>query len=401
MTQFVPKPSLPPPALSVGAIGWVRQNFLSSPLNIALSFIAALTLVYLLPPLVQWAALDATWGGGDSDACKTRNESGDLVDAPGACWTFVKVRFSQLMFGLYYSGHPEQLWRPILFFALTFLLIASMLVPVGKARRRPRNAAAALLLPLIVPSLRRKLLTAGFTIFIFPFIAYALVHGEWLGLPVAETSQWGGFMLTFMLAAVGIVAALPLGILFALGRRSEMPVIRTISVVYIEFWRGTPLITILFMASVMLPLFFPAEVDFDKVARALIGITMFQSAYTAEAIRGGLQAISKGQAEAADAMGLGFWQKTGFIILPQALKISIPGIVNTFIELFKDTSLVLIIGLLDLLNMAQTASRSSEWKGYDLEAYVFAAGIYFVCCFAMSKYSQRLEAKLDTERRKN
>ena len=186
----------------------------------------------------------------------------------------------------------------------------------------------------------------------------------------------GRFLLTFVLAIVGIVAALPLGILLALGRRSELPVVRSFSILYIELWRGTPLITVLFMASVLLPLFFASGVDFDKVLRALIGITLFQSAYTAEAIRGGLQAIPKGQFEAADALGLSYWKKTIFITLPQALKISIPGIVNTFIELFKDTSLVSIIGLADLLNMSQTAALSMQWRGYDTEAYIFAAFMY-------------------------
>ena len=178
-----------------------------------------------------------------------------------------------------------------------------------------------------------------------------------------------------------------------------MPIITALSVTYIEFWRGTPLITILFMASVMLPLFFPSGVEFDKVVRAMIGITLFQSAYTAEAVRGGLQAIDKGQSEASMALGMGYWQKNVFIILPQALKISIPSIVNTFIALFKDTFLVSIIGLLDLLNMSQTASRSLDWNGYDIEGYLFAGFVFWACCYGMSSYSQKLERKLDTEGR--
>ena len=216
------------------------------------------------------------------------------------------------MFGLYYSGHPDQLWRPILMFALFALLMIPLFLPPGVPRRAPSNTGEALLIPFRMPNFRFKLLLGAFVIFVYPFIAFALVHGEWLGLEVATTDQWGGFMLTFFLAAGGIVAAFPIGILMALGRRSEMPIIRTICVSYIEFWRGTPLITVLFMASVMLPLFFPAEVDFDKVARALIGITMFQSAYTAEAIRGGLQAIERGQFEGADSLGLGYWKKNDF-----------------------------------------------------------------------------------------
>ena len=376
---FTPKPALPPPAYSVGIPGWLRKNLFSSPLNIILTLLSVYLLAMLVPSMVDWLFLDATWHGDNSDNCKIINQAGDKVDAPGACWTFINVRFEQILFGLYYSAHKDQVWRPILMFTIFF----------------------GLLLPMLIPAMPNKSYFGFALLFIFPFIAFALIHGKWLGLDIADSSEWGGFLLTFILASVGIIAALPIGILFALGRRSSLPVIRTLSILYIEFWRGTPLITILFMASVMLPLFFPSGVEFDKVARALIGITMFQSAYTAEAIRGGLQAIPRGQSEAADALGLGYWKKTLLIILPQALKISIPGIVNTFIELFKDTSLVLIIGLFDLLNMAQTASRSAEWKGYDLEAYVFSAMIFFMFCFAMSKYSQSLEQKLDRGHRKN
>ena len=372
---FVPVQPRPAPASTVGALGWIRANLLSSPFNIAMT-IAALCLLYIIaPPMLNWLIFEATIGGGSVASCKTL-VGGEVVDAPGACWTFIKVRFLQLMFGLYYSGNLDQVWRPILMFALF----------------------VALMIPLFITGFRRKLHLGAFIVFGFPFIAYALVHGEWLGLPVADTDQWGGFMLTFFLASVGIVGALPLGILFALGRRSKMPVIRSFSVFYIEMWRAAPLITVLYMASNLLPLFFPSEVDFDKVVRAMIGITLFQSAYTAEAIRGGLQALDRGQFEAADALGLGYWKKSGLIVMPQALKISIPGIVNSFIELFKDTTLVLIIGLFDLLNMAETASRSPQWKGYDLEAYIFTASVFFVCCYGMSKYSQALERKLHTGR---
>lgn len=365
-TEFVPKPDRAPPSSQTGPIAWIRENFFSSTTNAALTLVCLYLFYLVVPPFVEWALLNATISGDDKSACEAHKD--------GACWTFIKVRFVQIMFGLFYGSNPDQIWRPILAFVMLAMLIGSMFVP-------------------FVP---HKNYIGAFILVVYPFIAFALIHGEWLGLPVAETSQWGGFMLTFVLASVGIVAALPIGILLALGRRSQLPVIRTISVVYIEFWRGTPLITILFMASVMLPLFFPSEVDFDKVMRAMIGITMFQSAYTAEAIRGGLQAIPKGQYEAAEALGLGYWKKVIFIILPQALKISIPGIVNTFISLFKDTSLVSIIGLLDLLSMAETSARSLEWKGYDIEGYIFAAFIFWIFCYGMSLYSRGLEKKLDT-----
>jgi len=363
-----PLPDLPPPITSIGAIGWARQHLFSSPVNTALTVLSIYLLYITIPGLLSWAIWDANWTGSSREVCD--------LNPDGACWTFVNVRLNQILFGLYYGQHADQIWRPIAAFALLIVL----------------------LIPLAMPSFRFKAWLGASVVLVFPFVAFALIHGEWLGLPVAESSEWGGLMLTFILASTGIVAALPLGILLALGRRSQMPLVRAFSVMYIEFWRGTPLITILFMASVMLPLFFPAGVEFDKVARALIGITLFQSAYTAEAIRGGLQAIPKGQYEAADALGLGYWQKTIFIILPQALRISIPGIVNTFIELFKDTSLVSIIGLLDLLNMAQTASRSIEWKGYDLEAYFFAALLFWIFCYGISRYSQGLEKRLNTSR---
>lgn len=382
---FTPIPSRPPPVSSSGIVGWVRTNLLSSWFNIALTLATFLLLAKILPPILNWVFFDATWAGDDSAACKTEITGADgeqyIVDAPGACWTFIRVRFVQIAFGLFFSANPDEIWRPVLVFAML----------------------AAFAAPMFMQNFRHKPLLGAFLIVVFPFIAFALVHGEWLGLPVADTDQWGGFMLTFFLAAVGIVCALPIGIVMALGRQAagrgmeaNLPIVRSLCVFYIELWRAAPLITVLFMASNLLPLFFPAEVDFDKVVRAMIAITLFQSAYTAEAIRGGLQAIPKGQGEAAAALGMGFWRKTSFIVLPQALKISIPGIVNTFIELFKDTTLVGIIGLLDFLAIAQVASRSPQWKGYDSEAYVFVAFVFFICCYALSQYSQALERKLHT-----
>ena len=368
----------PPPAASTGLVGWMRARLFSSWFNGALTLFLALALIQLLPPVLQWMFWDATWAGDSSGACKTEitGEDGEtyLVDAPGACWVFIRVRFVQIMFGLYFGANLDQLWRPLLMFAVL----------------------AGLMVPLFAPAFRYKAHLGVIILLVFPVFAIALVHGQWLGLPVAHTHEWGGFLLTFFLAAGGIVVALPIGIVMALGRRSELPIIRSLCIFYIELWRAAPLITILFMASNLLPLFFPSGVDFDKVVRALIAITMFQSAYTAEAIRGGLSAIPKGQGEAASALGMGYWKNTGFIVLPQALKISIPGIVNTFIELFKDTTLVGIIGLHDFLGITQVASRSPEWKGYDLEGYVYVALLFFMFCSAMSRYSQALERKLDT-----
>ncbi len=367
--QHIKSPDRPPPISQIGAIAWVRQNLFSNYTNTFLTLLGLYVLYQVIPPFIQWAVFDANISGTDRSICDANRE--------GACWTFVKVRFNQFLFGLYYSAHPEQIWRPVLAFIMFGGLIALLLTP-------------------FVP---KKLYIGLFTLFVFPFIAFALIHGAWLGLPVADSDQWGGLMLTLMLAFAGIAAAFPIGILLALGRQSNLPIIRYVSILYIELWRAAPLITILFMASVMLPLFFPAGVDFDKVVRAMIGIALFQSAYTAEAIRGGLQAIPKGQYEAADSLGLGYWQKTSLIILPQALKISIPGIVNTFITLFKDTSLVSIIALLELTGIAKFAANSAQWNGKQLEAYLFIALIYWCFCFGMSRYSSGLERKLDTSNR--
>ncbi len=216
---------------------------------------------------------------------------------------------------------------------------------------------------------------------------------------VVPTSQWGGLMLTIVIAAVGIAGALPLGILLALGRRSDMPAIRVLSVTFIEFWRGVPLITVLFMSSVMLPLFLPEGMNLDKLLRAMLMVIFFEAAYIAEVVRGGLQAIPKGQYEAASAMGLGYWRMMGLVILPQALKLVIPGIVNTFIALFKDTSLVIIIGLFDFLNSIKRATADPAWLGMSTEGYVFAALVYWLFCFGMSRYSMHLERRLDTGHR--
>lgn len=366
---FEPKASRPPPLRETGLYHWARERLFGSVTNTLVTLICLYLLYLLVPPMVQWAILDANISGTDRSVCDANPD--------GACWTFIKVRFVQIMFGLHFGQNPDQVWRPVLGLAIFAALIAWLVLP-----RTPYKAQVGL-----------------FTLFGFPLLAYALIQGEWLGLPIAPTYEWGGFLLTLTLASVAMVVALPLGIILALGRRSELPIIRAISIAYIELWRGAPLITILFMASVMLPLFFSHELDLNKVVRAMIGISLFQSAYMAEAVRGGLSAIPRGQYEAADSLGLSYWKKMVLIILPQSLKISIPAIVNTYMTLFKDTSLVAIIGLLDLLNMAQTASRSLEWKGYDFEAYVYAAAIFWVCTYSMSRYSQHIERKLDTSKR--
>jgi len=360
MIVHTPHPDLPPPVTSVGVIGWMRKNLFSSSINSLLTLATLYLLFKYVPPVIRWALLDADWLGSTRDAC-----TGD-----GACWVFVKVRFLQFMFGFY---PPDQQWRVVVSFAIFGALIAWLLVD-----RTPKKGWVA-----------------AFTILVYPIIAFVLFYGG-MGLPVVETNQWGGLMLTLILATIGMFFALPFGIILALGRRSAMPIPKLLSVMFIELWRGVPLITVLFMSSVMLPLFMPEDLRIDKLVRALIGISLFQSAYMAEVIRGGLQALPSGQQEAADALGLSYWQAISLIILPQALKTVIPGIVNTFIELFKDTTLVLIIGLMDLLSIIQTAFTDSKWLGFSVEGYVFAGLIYWVFCFSMSQYSQHLERKLHT-----
>jgi len=359
---FVPLPSQPPPASSVGVVGWMRSNLFSGWVNSILTVIAIYVLIVTMPPLLNWLFFSADWVGSTRDAC----------DSGGACWVFVGQRFQIFIYGFY---PLDQAWRINIIF-------------VG---------LAALMVPLFIKGFKYKLHLSGFILFIFPIIAFILMSGGVFGLEHVETAKWGGFTLTLLLAAVGCVGALPLGILLALGRKSTgMPVVKSLCVMFIELWRGVPLITVLFMSSVMLPLFLPEGMSFDKLLRALIGITLFQSAYMAEVIRGGLQAIPKGQYEAADALGLGYWRKYGLIILPQAMKIVIPGIVNTFIELFKDTTLVTIVGLLELLGMVKSSLSDPAWPDVSKEGYVFAAFLFWIFCFGVSRYSQWLERRLHT-----
>ncbi len=357
-------PDRPAPISQIGPVAWLRENLFSGPVNTLVTILALYFLYLVIPPVFDWLFLSANWQGETRDACTNS----------GACWVFIIQRFEQFMYGFY----PENLhWRPNLAGILLVLLVV----------------------PLFFKRVPHKGWIAAFILLVYPVIAYFLLHGGAAGLEEVNTGKWGGLMLTLILSIFGIVAALPIGILLALGRRSSMPIVRAVSTVYIELWRGAPLITILFMSSVMLPLFLPEGFDIDKLARAMVGIALFQSAYVAEAVRGGLQAIPKGQYEAAAAMGLTYWKSMRLVILPQALKLSIPGMVNTFIELFKDTSLVLIIGLFDLLAIIQQANADSNWLGFDTEGYIFAALVYWIFCFGMSRYSLALEKKLDTGHR--
>lgn len=354
------KPDLPPPSNVVGPVAWLRHNLFASPLHVVLTLLSLYLLWLILPPLLNWAVIHATWSGTTRTDCT----------GEGACWVFIQQRFGQFMYGFYPS---ELRWR---------VDVTVWLAIIGAA-------------PLFLKKMPRKALYGIGFLVVYPLLAFWLLHGG-LGLQEVSTSRWGGLMLTLVIGYVGIAGALPLGILLALGRRSKLSAIKVICVTFIEFWRGVPLITVLFMSSVMLPLFLPEGMNLDKLLRALVMVIFFEAAYVAEVVRGGLQAIPKGQYEAAAALGLGYWRSTALVILPQALKLVIPGIVNTFIALFKDTSLVIIIGLFDLLNSIKQATTDPKWLGMSTEGYVFAALVYWIFCFSMSRYSMRLERKLHT-----
>lgn len=351
-----------PPIHHVGPLGWLRANLFSSVLNTLLTFAVLALLAWTIPPFVQWTFIDATWHGTTREAC---------ANASGACWPYITQRMGQLLYGFY---DYDERWRPDVVYLLGALGIAW----------------------LVIPRLKYKWWAGGLMLTAYPLVAYALLTGGWFGLPIVSTERWGGLLLTLVVAAVGIVASLPLGVLLALGRRSTLPVIRILSVVFIEVWRGVPMITVLFIASSMLPLFLPDGLEFDKLARALIAIALFNAAYMAEVVRAGLQTLPRGQYEGAAALGLGYWRATTFVVLPQALKTVLPGIVNNMISMFKDTSLVSIIGFFDLLGVIQTGASDLDWASPNtaVTGYLFAALIYWAFCFSMSRYSAHLEAQL-------
>jgi general L-amino acid transport system permease protein len=362
------------PARERGAVAWLRKNLVATPLDGLLTLVGLIVVALVLPPILNWVLFSAQWTGADRAVCATVAQGGSQPEGwSGACWAFINAKFAQFMFGRYTDSER---WRVI--------LVAVMFV--------------ALLVPLMVPRIPRKGLNAILLFLVFPFVAFFLLVGGAFGLPYVETQLWGGLLVTLVLSTVGIAVSLPLGILLALGRRSRLPVVKAVCVIFIETVRGVPLVTVLFMASVMLPLFLPAGMTFDKFLRALIGVALFASAYMAEVIRGGLQAIPKGQYEGADSLGLTYWQKTGLIVLPQALKLVIPGIVNTFIGMFKDTSLVYIIGMFDLLGIVRQNFADATWASAQtpMSGLVFAGFVFWIFCFGMSRYSIYMERRLDT-----
>jgi general L-amino acid transport system permease protein len=346
----------------------VRANLLSTPFNIVLTILIVLLLAWLIPALLRFLIIDAVWSGTDRDACR------EVVQhrAIGACWPFVWERLPYFIYGSY---PIPQRWRVDIFFAMLAIGVFWLLW-----LNAPRRGLGVI-----------------YSFIVLPIASYFLLHGfAAIGLPIVDTVLWGGVLVTLVVATVGIVVSLPLGILLALGRRSHMPTVRLFSTIFIEFVRGVPLVTVLFMASVMLPLFVPQQFEPDKLLRALVGIALFASAYMAEVVRAGLQAVPKGQFEGAMAVGLGYAPMMRLIILPQALKVTIPNIVNTYIGLFKDTTLVFIVGIFDLLRTIEVARIDPKWAApvVSTTGYAVAAMFYLAFCYAMSRYARATEARL-------
>lgn len=341
--------------------GWLetlRLRLFASPVDIVVSLLCLYVVWRISLPLVDWLLVEANWHGSSRDDCTSA----------GACWVFIRARFSQFMYGQY--PVPER-WR------VDLLGVIALAVVVALAwRRLPRRREAAIAALVGLPPLGIWLLYGG------------------LGLRIVETREWGGLMLTLFLAIYAGLIAIPLGILLALGRQSRLPVIRFVSIVFIEFWRGVPIIAVIFLASLLLPLIMPTGVNVDRLARAVIGLAFVIAAYMAEAVRGGLQALPEGQVEAAQALGLGYWRITRMIVLPQALRIALPAMTNEFIALFKNTTLVLIVSIFDLLGIAQAALADPAWVGMNMEAYVFAGAIYWFTCFGLSQWSRSREKRL-------
>lgn len=342
---------------------WAGRNLFATPLSTISTVLVAWLVLMALPPVLDWLLFKANFAALDGQACRAA--------ASGACWAFIADKYRLILFGTY--PFDEQ-WRPL---AATVLLVATIILTCA------RRLNAMGLLMLWVGTLTASAL---------------LMWGGVLGLSHVENVRWGGLPLTLMLSTFGIAFAFPLGVLLALGRRSHLPAIKALCIGYIELIRGVPLISLLFMSSVMLPLFLPEGVSIDKLLRAQIAIILFAAAYIAEIVRGGLQSLPKGQYEGADSLGLTYWQQMRKIILPQALKIVIPPLVSTFIALFKDTSLVVIIGIFDLTQSAKAALADPKWGGFAVEAYLFVGLIYFVFCYCISRYSRSLELELARER---
>ncbi|MBW1645791.1 MAG: amino acid ABC transporter permease [Deltaproteobacteria bacterium] len=350
---------LKPPVTSIGVLGWIRSKLFNNWYNSLLTLATLYLLVKVVPPFIDWAVINGNWNTTGA-ACH---------QSKGACWSIIHANIRFIMFGFY---PPTEQWRPLLAMMLLFALLL-----VSRNRRWwSKYLGFAWLAGLVVMGL--------------------LMKGGLFGLPAVDSGQWGGLPLTLILSVFGLTAAYPLGVILALGRQSRMPAIRYLTIVYIEMIRGVPLISLLFMSAIIFPLFLPEGVTINKIIRAQVAIIMFTAAYVAEVVRGGLQAIPKGQYEAAESLGLNYWQTMRLIVLPQALKIVIPPTVSILISAFKDTSLVVIIALYDILKTTQSTLSNPEWMGFSTEAYLFLALVYFICCYFMSTWSRKLEKELQT-----
>lgn len=357
MEQTVQAEELRPPITSIGVIGWVKNNLFNGVFNSILTVVTLFFLWKVVPPLFRWAFIDSAWHT-TGQACR---------QAAGACWSVISMNYRFILFGFY---PYEQQWRPF----LAMMILFGLLFYSRDRTHWKKPLAYAWIIGLFTMGL--------------------LMKGGIFGLSSVESTQWGGLPLTLLLAVFGLTAAYPLGVILALGRRSKMPGVKVLCIVYIELIRGVPLISLLFMSSIIFPLFLPEGVTFNKILRAQAAIILFTAAYIAEVVRGGLQGMSRGQYEAAESMGLNYYLTMRLVILPQALKIIIPPTVSILISAFKDTSLVVIIALFDLLKTTQSVLSNPEWMGFSREAYVFIAILYFLGCFSMSNYSRRLEREL-------
>ena len=436
---FSPQPDRPAPADTVGLLGWIRQNLFKDVPNALMTLLGAYIIFVVTGAVVNWALIDAVW------SAESRRECLDQVGRAGACWPGVAAWFKNLIYGLY---PKDQVWRINLGFVLLVLWMLPLWMPKVTSKIGI-GLSAVLLYPFLASYfflggekalVWTALIALGLCGLIWVWstaLTETLVEkplGSWvigrLGVPEADerrqrqtklicaallfvaafafvslwslsevrTRLWGGLFLTLVISGIGITFSLPAGILLALGRRSDLPVIAAMSTLFIELFRSVPLITILFMFNTMLPLFMPTGIEVNQLVRAIVAVCLFAAAYMAEVVRGGLQAIDKGQYEASSSLGMGYWQTTTLIVLPQALKIMIPAIVGNFIGLFKDTTLVSIIGLFDLMNMARAIGEDTRWLGLFIEPFFVVSLIYFVFCFAMSSYSMGLERKLATGR---
>ena len=349
--------------LSIAAsLTWLRNNLFSSPLNTTLTVLALAIIYIVFVPMVRWLIIDAYWIGTEPDACPVKT---------AACWPFIWARFDQLMYGLYPA---DQRWR------------INLGVTVG----------VLLAVPAFIPRFPNKQWVIPVLLIAYPLIGIFLFLGGQFGLPQIATSQWGGFFLTIITAVFVLGTSLPVGILLALGRRSSIPLLRIVCATWIEFWRSVPALVVLFVAIIMFPLFMPADVEIDTLLRALIALSILMSSYLAEVMRGALQSIPEGQTEAAEALGLGYWPRTFLVILPQAVPVAMPQITSNFIGLFKETTVLLIVGLFDLLGMVQSAAADPAWlsQGVSATGYFFTALFFWMFCFTFSRYSLRLEKKM-------